>query len=70
MELRIRDVGVAGSNPVTPTTDSLIFFPTDALAGYEFQLPFFAKFSDATQARAGRKRTRSAPLACALAAIS
>jgi hypothetical protein len=27
--------------------------------GCEFQLPFFAKFSDATQARAGRKRTRS-----------
>jgi hypothetical protein len=31
--------------------------------GCEFQLPFFAKLSDATQARAGRKRTRSAPLA-------
>jgi hypothetical protein len=55
----VRDVGVAGSNPVTPTIDLIRFFPTDTLLGVsfncrwvwigcEFQAPFFVKFSDAT----------------------
>jgi hypothetical protein len=40
----VRDVGVAGSNPVTPTIDFNIFFPTDTLAGCEFQLPLGASW--------------------------
>jgi hypothetical protein len=38
-QIYVRDVGVAGSNPVTPTIDFIIFFSTDALAGCEVQLP-------------------------------
>jgi hypothetical protein len=33
----VRDVGVAGSNPVTPTIDLIKFFPTDTLLGVSFK---------------------------------
>ena len=33
----VRDVGVAGSNPVTPTTDSKVFFERTFLLGATFE---------------------------------
>jgi hypothetical protein len=78
MQCRIRDVGVAGSNPVTPTTDFLMFFSSKAcwvraprLAGCEFGCEFSTLFVPAlpyldlpTKPLDASSLARIAPFAC------